>query len=467
MKVALINSPEKKIKVEPLGLEYLVSSLKSNNVDVELLDATIEGLSEEEFVTKLRKIGPDLIGISMTTMGLMLDLNGVSLAKKACPDAKVVVGGPHPSAAPSELMNSVEDIDFAVIGEGEITIVELMNALENGKDKGKNLEDINGIAFRAENGDIKLTQPRKLIKNLDSIPIPSREFIDFKKVRAGLPFGRRNPLSIMMTSRGCPNRCIYCSKSVFERTYRYRSVENIMKEIEYLISMEIKEIRFYDDIFTMIPKNTIRLCDELIKRKFDLIWSCGSRVDRISKEMLRKMKDAGCYHVSYGVESGSQKVLDMAKRDTKINQIRDAFKLTKEAGLEVSAFVMFGLPGETKETLKETSSLIKNINPDFISVSLVGIYPKTELYEIAKAEKLIEDIDWCDFTDRKAAPLAIGPMMQYVPKDLTQGELDKLFKKFYLWYYLHPVRAYRTLRLIKSPEMLFRGGMALLNYVLH
>ena len=151
--------------------------------------------------------------------------------------------------------------------------------------------------------------------------------------------------------------------------------------------------------------------------------------------MLRKMKDAGCYHVSYGVESGSQKVLDMAKRDTKINQIRDAFKLTKEAGLEVSAFVMFGLPGETKETLKETLSLIKNINPDFISVSLVGLYPKTELYEIAKDEKLIENIDWCNFTDRKAAPLAIGPMMQYIPKDLTQGELDKLFKKFYLWYY--------------------------------
>ena len=466
MKVALINAPGKKIKVEPLGLEYLVSNLKSNNIDVTLIDATIEGLNEEEFVNKLHKIYPDIIGISMTTMGLMLDLNGLYLAKKACPDAKIVVGGPHPSASPIELMKSVRDIDFTVIGEGEITTVELINVLENRKHKDIYLRDINGIAFRDEDGSIKLTQPRKLIKDLDSIPIPSREFIDFKKVVAGQPFGRRKPFSIMMTSRGCPYRCVYCSKSVFKRTYRRRSVENIMEEIEYLISIGIKEIRFYDDLFTMIPKYTIELCDELMKRKFDLIWSCGSRVDKISKELLIKMKRAGCYHISYGIESGSQNVLDMTKRDMKINQIKDAVELTKDTGLEVSAFLMFGLPGETKETLMETRSLIKEIKPDFISASLVGIYPKTELYDIARNEKLIEEIDWCNFTDREASPLAIGPMMQYVPKDLTQEELDKFFKRFYLWYYLHPIRAYRSLKLIKNHEILFRGGKALLSYVL-
>lgn len=466
MKITLINAPEKEIKVEPLGLEYLVSHLKSNNIDVSLIDATIEELNEEEFVNRLRKIYPDMIGISITTMGLVHDLNGLSLAKKACPNAKIVVGGPHPSAAPIQLMKAVKDIDFAVIGEGEITTVELINTLENGKDRDINFKDINGIAFRAEDGSIKLTSSRKLIKDLDSIPIPSREFIDFKRVKAGLPFGRRNPFTIMITSRGCPYRCIYCSKSVFGRTYRYRSVENIMDEIEYLISIGIKEIRFYDDVFTMIPKNTIKLCDELIKREFDLIWSCGSRVDRISKEMLIKMKDAGCYHISYGVESGSQKVLDLAKRDMKVNQSKDAFKISREVGLEVSAFVMFGLPGETKETLKETLSLAKAIKPDFISASLVGIYPKTELYGIAESEKLIESIDWCNFTDRKASPLAVGPMMQYVPKELTQEELDKFLKRFYLWHYLHPMRAYRILKLIKNPEILFRGGRSLLSYVL-
>jgi anaerobic magnesium-protoporphyrin IX monomethyl ester cyclase len=359
-------------------------------------------------------------------------------------------------------MNSVKDIDFTVVGEGEVTTVELIKSLGD----GKNLEGVNGIAFRVEDGGIKLTQPRKLIKDLDLIPIPSREFIDFKKVRAGLPFGRRKPFSIMMTSRGCPHNCIYCSKPVFGGRYRHRSVGNIIEEIEYLISMEVKEIRFYDDVFTMIPKNTIKLCDELIKRRFDLIWSCGSRVDRISKEMLIRMKDAGCYHISYGVESGSQKVLDMAKRNMKVNQIKEAFKITREVGLEVSAFLMFGLPGETEETLEETSSLIKKIKPDFISASLVGIYPKTELYQIARNEKLIEDIDWCEFTDRKASPLAVGPMMQYIPKDLTQEKLDKFFKRFYLWYYLHPIRAYRILKLVKNHEMLFRGGKALLSYVL-
>lgn len=463
MRVALINAPKKVIKVEPLGLEYLVSSLKLNNIDVVLIDATIEVLSEGEFVDKLHKINPDVIGITMTTMGLIHDLKGLYLAKEACPDAKIMVGGPHPSAVPIELMKSVKDIDFCIIGEGEITTVELINSIE----KGKNLDNVDGIAFRI-NGDIKLTRPRKLIEDLDSIPIPSREFIDFKKVKAGLPFGRRNPFSIMMTSRGCPFRCIYCSKAVFGHSYRFRSIKNILDEIEYLISIGIKEIRFYDDIFTMRPKPTIKFCEELVKRDFDLIWSCETRADKISKELLIQMKNAGCYHIAYGVESGSQKILDIAKKSMTVSHIKNAFKLTKSVGLEASAFLMFGLPGETKETLKETTSLIKEIKPDFISATLVWIPPKTELLEIAKNENLIGDINWCDFgrKEEDASPITIGPVTQYIPKDLTQKELISFTRRFYVWYYLHPMRAYRTIKLIKNPEVLFRGGRGLFSYVL-
>jgi len=463
MKVLLINAIGKDIKVEPLGLEYLLSSLELSGIEVILVDATIEGLSEEKFVNKLRKIYPDVFGISITTMGLMSDLKGLYLAKKACPDAKIVAGGPHPSAVPIELMESVKDIDFAVIGEGEITLVELIKSLEN--DKDKNLKNVNGIGFR-ENGTIKLTQPREQIKNLDSIPIPSRESIDFKKVVAGLPFGRRNPFSIMMTSRGCPFRCIYCSKSVFGNKYRYRSVENVIEEIEYLVSSGIKEIRFYDDVFTLNQKRIMKLCEEMIKRNFDLIWSCEGRVDTVTSDLLREMKRAGCYHISYGVESGSQKILDRAKKGITVSQTRDAFKITKEVGLEASAYFMFGLPGETKETLKETLSLIKDIKPDFISVSPVWIPPETELLEIAKEEKVIENINWCSFSGSKLSPITIGSPPQYIPKDLTQKELESFTKRFYVWYYLHPIRAYRTLRLIKNPEILFRGGKVLLNYLI-
>lgn len=462
MKIALINAPGKEIRVEPLGLEYLASSLKSNNIGVTLIDATIEGLSEEKFVSTLRKIDPDVIGISMTTMGLLQDLKGLSLAKKACPDAKIVVGGPHPSAVPIELMNSVKDIDFAVIGEGEITLVEVIKSLENSED----LKNINGIAFK-ENGNIKLTQSREQIKNLDSIPFPSREFIDFKKVVAGLPFGRRKPFSIMMTSRGCPYKCIFCSKSVFGNKYRYRSVKDVMKEIEYLISFGIKEIRFYDDIFTLNQKRIIELCEELITSNFDLIWSCEGRVDTVSRDLLEKIKKAGCYHISYGVESGSQKILDRAKKGINVSQTRGAFKITKEVGLEASAFFMFGLPGESKETLKETLSVIKDIQPDFISASPVWIPPETELFRIAKEEKLIENIDWCNFSGSKFSPITIGSPSQYIPKDLTKEDLISFTRRFYFWYYLNPRRAYRSLKVIRNPEILFRGGRALFNYVLH
>lgn len=464
MKVALINAPGKEIKVEPLGLEYLASSLKANGFEVTLIDATIEGLSEVEYFHRIKKTKPDVIGIAMTTVSLKQDLRGLFLAKKACPDAKVIVGGPHPSAVPVELMKSVKDIDFAVIGEGEITIVELMRALEK---RNANFNNINGIAFRDESGNIRLTKPRKLISNLDSIPIPTREFIDFKKVKPGIPFGRRKFYSIMMISRGCPYKCIYCSKPVFGRSYRYRSVENVLEEIEYLVSIGVREIRFHDDTFTMMPGHTVKLCEELIKRKFDLIWSCTTRADKISKELLKMMKKAGCYHIAYGVESGSQEILDKAKRSMKVDQIEKAFKITREVGLEASAFIIIGLPGETKETLKETLSLIKKIKPDFFNASLCGIFPKTELYEIAKQEGVIKEIDWCEYATSEGAtnPLNIGPLPQYIPKDLTQEELEKAFKRFYLSYYSSLMTILRQLKLMRSPEILLKGIETFIKYI--
>jgi len=463
MRILLVNAPGKEIKVEPLGLEYLASSLKVNGFEVTLIDATIEGLSEKEYFHQIRKIKPDVIGITMTTVSLNQDLRGLRIAKKACPDAKIVVGGPHPSAVPTELMESVKDIDFVVIGEGEITIVELVRALSQGKE---NFNEIDGIAFRDKEGVIRLTSPRKLISNLDEIPIPTREFINFKKVKPGLPFGRRKFYSIIMTSRGCPYRCIYCSKPVFGRTYRYRSVENVLEEIEYLVSLGVKEIRFHDDTFTMIPKRTLKLCEELIKRKYDLIWSCTTRADRISKELLKKMKEAGCYHIAYGVESGSQKILNMAKRDMKVEQIEKAFQITKEVGIETSAFVMVGLPGETKETLEETLLLIKKIKPDFFNVSEVGIFPKTELCEIARKEGIIGEINWCEYVGSKINPLNIGPLPQYIPRNLTKEDLDNAFRRLYLSYYLSPRTMLKQMKLIKHPRILLEGIKTLCKYII-
>lgn len=460
MKVVFLNAPNKGIKVEPLNLEYLCTYLNVNGVSSIIIDATFDNLKDNKIKSLLQSYSPDFICLSMTTITIKQDTHGITLAKQACPDAKIIVGGPHPSAEPISLMKAFNEIDYVVVGEGEETLLELINKLE----AGKNISGVLGICYR-KNSKLILNNRRPLIQDLDKIPIPSREFIDLKKVRATIPFGRRKPFSIVMTARGCPYRCVFCSKSVFYNKYRYRSIENVIAELDYLQSLGVKEFRFYDDIFTLIPNRVKKICKEMINKKYDFIWSCEARVDNITEDLLSVMKQAGCYNITYGVESGSQKVLDQSKKDITVLQVKKAFELAKKVGLETSALFMMGLPGETKDTLKETLSLIKEINPDFTNVGLTVLFPQTELLDIAKKEGFVDRVDWYSFTSKKITPVIVGNTKQYIPPGVTKKELNDALKKFYISYYLNPKKIYHTIKLVKNWSVLSWGFSLLLDYL--
>lgn len=349
-RILFFNPPGKRLKVEPLGMEYLISALRVAGFNSSLLDASIDNLDIRHTCIRLKEYSPDMVGVSITTPGLVNDIKGVRLIKQVLPEAKIIAGGPHPSADPQGLLRAVPEIDLVVIGEGEDTIVELLFALE----KNTPLSEVNGLAFRKDN-DVVVSGPRKLRENIDSLPFPCRENIDYKKVFATLPFGRRRPFAIMVTGRGCPYACIFCSKSVFGKSCRLRSPENVIAEIEELCLSGIKEIRFYDDSFTINPARAMAICDKIIESRVDLAWSCESRVDTISEELLVKMKESGCYNLTFGVESGSESVLEKSHKSISVEQIRRAFRLTREIGIESGAWLMFGLPGRQKIPSKKHS----------------------------------------------------------------------------------------------------------------
>lgn len=449
------------MKVEPLGLEYLISSLEQSGFKAALLDATIEELNYKQSRQRLIDFKPDIVGLSITTPGLVHDAKAIGLVKECLPLAKIVVGGPHPSADPKGLLTALPDIDYAVIGEGERTIVELVRAIE----EGGSVSGISGIAYR-QDGEVVISSPRELIEDIDILPFPDRDYIDYRKVCATLPFGRRHPFAIMITGRGCPYGCIFCSKSVFGRGCRLRSPENVLQEIEALCRKGIKEIRFYDDIFTINPARAIKICQGIIDRKFDLVWSCESRVDTISEEVLVKLKEAGCYSVSFGVESGAAAVLAKSGKNITIEQIRKAFSLCQKVGMETGAWFIFGLPGETPETIEETLKLIKEIRVDFVAAGMAGLLPQTELYDQAKREGAIKDAPWYDYAKERTSPVVDGYWKRYTSTGISEKQVAGRLKSFYLSYYLEPRRLWWFARHIKDLNILMRGGGLMWKFLL-
>lgn len=379
MKILLINPPsEFKTPVLPLGLASIAAYLQENNkrAEISVIDAWAENLGFEELESRIGKTDADIVGIYMVSPRYSEGKKTIEICRKALPNALIIAGGPHPSAMPKETLQDIPQLDIAAIGEGELTMSELV--------KGESLPSINGIAFR-EGKEIKVTAPRSFIKNLDELPSPARSIFPLEKYRTHPPYGRKNPYFSMITSRGCPFKCAYCSKDVFMYNYRARSPQRVCDEIEELIlKYGAKEIHFYDDDFTLDMRRAEAICDEIIRRSIKIIWSCTTRVDLVNENLLNKMKKAGCWLISYGVESGNQKILDSINKGFTIKQVVSIFELTRKLGIKTLGFFMLGLPGETNETLKETVDLAKKIRPNFASFGILVVYPGSSFAKAIK-----------------------------------------------------------------------------------
>lgn len=457
MRVLLINPPtDSPQPIMPLGLAFLAAALEKNNVTVRVIDAWVERLDFNALGKQISNLGNfDLIGITIKSPTYAEAVKTIQVAKKVSPESKIIIGGTHPSSLPEECLQENPQIDFVAVGEGDNLIIELVNAL---RDKENKLSEIKGLVYR-KNGKIINNGRAEPIKNLDDLPFPARHLFPIFKYRTHPPYRRYNSYVTMITSRGCPFQCTYCTKSVSGQNYRSQSAERVVKEIEFLMKeYNTRQIHFYDDDFTINMKRVESICDRIIAKNIKIAWSCVTRVDLVSESLLVKMRRAGCWLISYGVESGNQQILDNVRKGYRVEQIKEAFKLTKEAGIRTLGYFMAGLPGETYTTLRDTVKLSFLLQPDFVSWSITALYPGSKLYELAIGGELGSNYNKQKLSSTvrnnsnvsSLSPYSHGYTFIYdgeIPREYILNTVNQAYKKFYfrISYLLRFIMKLRTL----------------------
>lgn len=450
----------------PLGLAYIASSLKLDEHEVMIEDMYGLGITMDQLIADAERFNPDVAGISVITP-YITSASMVATQIKKHLNIPIIVGGPHPSSIPEKTLREHSSFDIAVRGEGEETMRELCKVIENKGD----IQSVLGISFRKD-GEIISTPPRPLIENLDDIPFPAWHLLQmdkyFKNTNMSLDAGGMKTFSII-TSRGCPGRCKFCdSHSVWKRKYRARSATNVVDEIERLYNdYNIRFIQFVDDTLIVNKKRVFEICDQIKERNLDIKWMCWGRVNLVDAEVLRKMKDAGCVKIYYGIESGSQKILDYINKNITLEQAEHAVKITKKAGILTGAYWMMVFPPETEEDIKRTIEFNTSLPlDDHDTFSILTPFPGSELYKITKEEGLLLSEDWEYYYNRRADVLPVVRTRYLSNKDLhrlkKEGDRELLKAtrlRMFKYYLSNPDKLLN--RIIKDPKNLF-GAVAFL-----
>lgn len=416
----------------PLGLALAASLLEKNNIPVSILDLQVEPLDAEQLETKIKEINPQIIGVSSSTPVIKEAFKIAEIAKKALPEAKIVLGGIHATVMPQECIEN-KNIDIITRGESEYTFLELCTL--------NNLSKIDGITYKT-NGLTITNKDREPVKYLDELPFPAYHLLPMNKYKPALGTYKRLPAMIMLTSRGCPGRCTFCYSGIKEKNIRTRSEENVIAEIKFLKEKYgIKEINFYDDVFTLFRNKVVRLCKIIIAEGLDITWSCMTRINLIDKELLSIMKKAGCHSICYGVESADEIILKNIQKFIDLNKAREVIKMTKEAGIEVRISLMFGNPGETEETMEKTIQFALETDPDVVLFNIATAYPGTEMYEEAKTKGYLVQRDWGEYD-----------LVNYTLQlpGLSGEKIKEYYKMAYRRFYLRPSYILRRLSKIRS-----------------
>lgn len=369
MKIILISPPPIRIRfnisgvypLPPLGLAYIASVLEKNNFDVEILDMPALKMKIEDFYKYLRDRTYHIYGLSCNIFNLNNGIYISQVIQKMNPKAKVILGGRCTGFPPEIIFKYGPDFDIIVKGEGEEVMLNLCKKLDK-KGGREDLFDIPNISFR-NNGEI-VTNPVSTYIDLDKLPFPARHLLPNKYYKMHPPFGIYPPLTLIETSRGCRYNCIFCT---LPQQIRERSVNNVVEEIKEVVDkFKVKEIHFVDPNFTYNQERIKALCTCLINEKIRVKWTCKTRVDLVSEDLLKAMSDAGCYMISYGVESGSQKILNFLNKNITIDKIKETFILSKKTKIRTIAYILLGSPGEDNNTVEETIRLVKKIKPDYV-----------------------------------------------------------------------------------------------------
>ncbi|MGZ7135121.1 MAG: B12-binding domain-containing radical SAM protein, partial [Methanobacterium sp.] len=375
----------------PMNLMYLASSLEKASYSVKIIDDDLIQMGYEKVSMLAEKLNPQIVAVTATTSTIKSALKYVELVKNILPDSLTVIGGPHTTFMPFETLKSSEALDVVVMGEGEETIVDLANhATEN-----KELGEVSGIVYRdLKSGNLKATPNRPLIKDLDSLPFPARHLVPFESYGAS-----KEQTGGIITSRGCVYSCNYCSSSlIMGKKFRSRSPDNVMDEIEELIDKyQIRDIGFMDDTFMLNKRRANDIADEIKARGLDLSFVASSRVDRVDQSLLQNLKSSGMKTIYYGVESGSQRILDLMKKGITLKNAGDAVKSAKNVGLEVLTSFILGYPGETEKDMNKTIDFSTKLDPDYCQYSILTPFPGTPIYNELLEKDLIDNNDWDEY----------------------------------------------------------------------
>lgn len=456
MKILLINPPysienyygklsDLAFIFPPVGLTYLAAYARQFGHQLAIYDFQVEQRDFDDFI---KEFNPDLVGITCQTALFYNTLNLADKIRQTFPKVPIMVGGAHPSYRPKDFFEN-QSIDIAVRGEGEETLMDLINHYENGS---ISLAEIKGISFRQDDKIIHNAN-RELIKNLDKLPMPAIDLLPLEKYRVSPDNYLGGRAGLISTSRGCPFGCIFCAcKEAFNRTYRARCLDNVFDEIEYYLkNYQVSELFVMDDCFGLDKDRAIRFCQGMIERGYHkkVLWWCQIRVDRVDEELLSHMKAAGCKIISFGIESGVQRILDTIAKRVTLEQIERAVTIAKESGLEPRGSFIIGLPTETFVDSLKTILFSLKLPLSQAKFGLATPYPGTELWEIALAEGQVRDQgeDWNRFT-QMAAYTKYRP--SYIPCGRRAFELILLQKFANIIFYFKPSVVFSFIKRIKS-----------------
>lgn len=410
--------------VPSLGLASIAAYCRKHGIEPKVIDLRLPHRTIKDVLDYISNSKPILIGITAFTTEITAGNEIAGAIKKVFPKLPIVVGGPHPSIIPEETLSEFTNLDIVVIGEGEKTIVELVQIFENDR-KGK-IDGVRGIAFR-RNGEIIVNQPPQPIEEINSLPFPAWDSFDIEYY---------NPIFPVSTSRGCPYPCYFCTPKYLGNRVRVKNYQNIVKEIKWLVDrFGAKRIQFADATLGLLKEGAMLMCDELIKTKLNkkIKWDCETRADSVNLELLKKMKEAGCEWVAFGVETGSERILKevVQKGETK-EQIRNAVKLAKKAGIKVRCFFILGHYTETVDTIKETINFALELNPDALSFGLMVPNPGSGIRKLAeegRKELRILHNRWEDYQQFNYSCFEL--------ENLPLAELKKWQSNAYFTFYLH------------------------------
>ncbi|HRY29539.1 MAG TPA: radical SAM protein [Elusimicrobiota bacterium] len=443
--------------VPSMGLGYLAAVAERAGHEVRVVDGTL-GLSDRELDRLVSDFSPDVVGFTSTTPAFRGARRLAKRVRELFPGRLIVLGGAHVSALPEEALAS-GCFDVGVVGEGEHTFSELLESY--GRDRDFDRRKIRGIVYR-EDGVVKRTSPRPLMDDLDDLPFPARHlFPPLSKYSPTPASYRRLPVGIVMTSRGCPSRCAFCDRSVFGETYRRRSPENVVAEVEALLrDFGAREIRFFDDTFTLSPHWIRRFISLLKERRLQFPWTCLSKVRGVSRELFEGMKEGGCWQVLFGLESGDPEMLRLLGKGNTVEDNGAAVRAAHEAGLSVRGDFVIGAPGDSLEKMERTFRHAVDLKLEYAHFNKFVPYPGTELFRQMRAAGKPVDFD------AGSSSILDHDAIFHVPAGLDRESYRKWLNGVYGRYYLRPSYLFRRAVALRSWDEFLgqvRGGVSILG----